>query len=323
MGYDRLIAEHKGFFMLTRADIVAAADRIDRYIRRTPVLTLNPGDSGGDFTAFLKLESLQNVGVFKVRGAFNRILSAPQVPSAGVIAASGGNHGLAVAYAAHKLGYPAEIFVPLVSSPVKQQKIRSYGAAIVVGGAYYADARQACELRAAETGALMVYPYEQPEVIAGQGTLAREFDEQAPGLDTVLLAVGGGGLIAGAAAWLGKSVKVIGVEPSSIPTLHDAIQNGQPVDVNVAGIAADSLGARRIGDVAFEILNGVVDRVLLVSDDTIKAAQHYLWENLRLVTEPGGATAFSALWSGAYVPRPGERVGVVICGGNTDPASVA
>jgi threonine dehydratase len=308
--------------MLSRTDIIAAAERIAPYVRRTPVMVLAPGDSGGDFTAYLKLESFQHAGVFKVRGAFNRILSAPQVPASGVIAASGGNHGLAVAYAAQKLGYPAEIYVPTVSSPLKQHKILEYGAKIVVGGDYYADALQSSERRAAETGALFVYSYEQQEVIAGQGTLSREFQEQVPDLDTILIAVGGGGLIAGASAWFGKSIKVIGVEPELIPSMHNALQAGQPVDVHVSGIAADSLGAKRVGDTAFEIGKDVIDRVLLVSDETIKAAQRHLWDNLRLVAEPGGATAYSALWSGAYVPQSGERVGVVVCGGNTDPGSV-
>ena len=308
---------------LSQADVSAAADRIAPYVRRTPVLTLLPGDSGGDFSVMLKLESLQHAGVFKVRGAFNRLISAGPIPAAGVIAASGGNHGLSVAYAARQLGFPAEIFVPTVSSPIKQAKIREYGAQIIVGGDYYADALLASERRAAETGALFVYSYEHPQTIAGQGTLFRELSEQVPELDTVLIAVGGGGLIAGAALWYGKKVKIIGVEPVMIPTLYEALRVGKPVDVSVSGVAADSLGARRVGDDAFAVIKDVVDRVLLVSDDTIRAAQHYLWDSMRIVAEPGGATAFSALWSGAYVPQPGERVGVIVCGGNTDPGSVA
>jgi threonine dehydratase len=266
---------------------------------------------------FFKFELLQHSGSFKPRGAFNRLLSC-SVPDAGVIAASGGNHGAAVAYAARALSRRAEIFVPAISSSVKVERIRSYGAKLIVGGADYGEALIASQVRAAETGALVVHAYDQPEVVAGQGTVGLEFEEQAPDLDTVLIAVGGGGLIGGMAAWYGGRTRVIGVEPELAPTLHRAMEAGAPVDVGVSGIAADSLGGRRAGEIAFDIARRHVDRVLLVHDESIRAAQLALWESLRVIAEPGGATALAALLSRAYLPGRGERVGVVVCGANAD-----
>ena len=266
----------------------------------------------------LKLEQLQHTGSFKPRGAFNRILTN-QVPETGVIAASGGNHGIAVAYVAHRLGHRAEIFVPEICSPVKVERLRSYGAQVSLVGATYAEALVASQERAVQTGALMVHAYDQPEVVTGQGTLGYEFAHQVPDLDTILVAVGGGGLIGGVVAWFAGKVRVIGVEPQAAPTLVMALQAQKPVDVEVSGIAADSLGAGRVGSLAFEMAQRYVERVILVSDESIQFAQRTLWRDLRIVAEPGGATAIAAVLSGAYQPTPGERVGVVICGGNTDP----
>ena len=301
----------------------AAARRIAPYLRRTPVLELEAGAFGISGRLALKLEFLQLTGSFKPRGAFNRLLSAT-IPPAGVIAASGGNHGIAVAYAARRLGIPAAIFVPTIAAPAKLQRIRDFGAEVAVTGANYAEALAASQARAAETGALIVHAYDQPEVIHGQATVGLELREQAPDLDALLVAVGGGGLIAGiAAAYLGAATRILGVEPSLAPSLHDALAAGRPVPVATSGIAADSLGAREVGRLAYEIAHRQVQRVLLVEEDEIRAAQHALWRDLRILVEPGGATAFAALLSGAYRPEPSERVGIVLCGANTDPGLVA
>jgi threonine dehydratase len=304
-----------------RAEIEAASKRIAGYIRTTPVMHLEAGAWGIDGHLVLKLEQLQHTGSFKPRGAFNRILSN-QVPKAGVIAASGGNHGVAVAYAAQQLGYPAEVFVPEVCPSVKVQRLRDYGAQVTLVGATYAESLEASQIRAARTGALVVHAYDQPEIVAGQGTLAYEFAQQVPDLDTVLVAVGGGGLIGGIAAWFEGNVRVIGVEPASAASMAAALQVGEPVDFEVGGIAADSLGARRAGTLAFSLVKQYVDRVILVEDENIREAQRTIWNDLRIVAEPGGATAAAALISGLYRPAPGERVGVVICGGNTDPGQI-
>ncbi len=303
--------------MITRAEIEEAAARIAPYTRQTPVMVMEPGALGLDIPLVLKLELLQVTGSFKPRGAFNRILSS-QVPAAGVIAASGGNHGGAVAYAARQLGLRAEIFVPEVTSPIKVERLRRYGAHVTQGGAVYTEALAASQARATTTGALVVHAYEQQEVVAGQGTVGREFAAQAPDLDTVLVAVGGGGLIAGIAAWYRGEVRVVGVEPERAPSLERALAAGEPVTVEVGGLAVDSLGASRAGALAYAIAREYVERVVLVQDEAIVAAQRTLWEEVRLATEPGGATAMAALLSGAYRPAPGERVGVLVCGGNVD-----
>ncbi|WP_159997507.1 threonine/serine dehydratase [Roseomonas sp. 18066] len=307
------------------AAIRAAATRIAPWIRRTPVMILPPGDLGlpgatGPVT--LKLELLQATGSFKPRGAFNRLLSAAHLPEAGVIAASGGNHGAAVAYAAQALGVKAEIYVPDITGAAKVARIRGYGATLVQGGASYDEARQACEARAAQTGALMVHAYDQPEVLAGQGTLALELSEQAPALTHVLVATGGGGLIGGVAGFYGDEVEVVSVEPETCPTLFTALREGHPVPVDVSGLAADSLGARQIGRLSFEVARRRIGHALLVPDAAIRAAQQTLWEACRLVTEPGGATALAALICGAFVPPAGAKIGIVVCGANTDPASI-
>jgi threonine dehydratase len=259
---------------------------------------------------------MQCTGSFKPRGAFNKILTST-VPAAGVIAASGGNHGAAVAYAARELGLHAEIFVPEISSPIKVARLKEYGAHVNVIGEDYIAALAASNERAKETGALVVHAYNQPEVIAGQGTTGMEFAQQSPDLDTVLVACGGGGFVAGIAAWYRGDIKVVAVEPSAAPSLAMAVVEGRPVEVPVGGVAADSLGARSIGELAFQIAQSFIEQVVLVEDDAIRAAQRALWNECRVIAEPGGAAALAALHSGAYKPTPGERVGVVVCGGNT------
>jgi threonine dehydratase len=307
---------------VTRADIEWAYERIVAHLRRTPVVLLEPGAFGVPGRLVLKLELLQHTGSFKPRGAFNRMLAAG-VGDAGVIAASGGNFGLGVAYAARVLGHRAEIFVPEAASPVKVQAIRELSADVHVIPGFYADALEACEDRVLETGALYMHAYDQPEVAAGGGTIGLELSEERFPFDTVLIAVGGGGLIGGIAAWFSGEVRVVGVETEACPTLHAALAAGAPVDVEVGGIAADSLGAMRLGRIGFEVARRFVERSLLVSDEVVIDAQRRLWRECRLVAEPGGAAALAALTSGAYVPEPDERVVVLLCGGNTDPASVA
>jgi threonine dehydratase len=298
-----------------RSLIEAAHARIARHIRRTPTWTL-PAAFGHGGPVGLKLEFLQHAGSFKARGAFNTLLSH-EIKPAGVAAASGGNHGAAVAYAAKQLGIPAHIFVPTVSSPAKIDRIRSYGAELTVIGDRYADALAASETFARQSNALQVHAFDQPETILGQATLGRELAQQAPEVDTVLAAVGGGGHIAGIAAWYRNDVRVIGVEPTLAPTLHDAFQAGHPADAAIGSVAADSLAPKRVGELTFPIAKAFVERVVLVEDDDILRAQAALWNEARIIAEPGGATAFAALLSGAYRPSPGERVAVIVCGGNT------
>jgi threonine dehydratase len=286
------------------------------------VLSLERGIWNNDAQVYLKLEQLQHSGSFKPRGAFNAILSH-DVPSSGVIAASGGNHGLAVAYAAQQLGYHAEIFVPESCPRVKIERLRAYGAHVSIVGSVYAEALQASQVRAVETGALVVHAYDQPEVVAGQGTLGRELARQITNLDTVLIAVGGGGLIAGVASWFAGDVRVLGVEPERSTALATALREGEPVDVEVSGIAVDSLGARRAGQIAFGVAQEYVERVILVSDEAIREAQRTLWNDVRVVAEPGGATAAAALIGGLYRPAPGERVAIVVCGANASLEHIA
>ncbi len=300
---------------VTPTMINAAAHRIAPYIRQTPTLALAPDAFGSPARITLKLEQTQVAGSFKARGAFNRILSAT-VPEAGVIAASGGNHGAAVAYAAMRLGYRAEIFVPEVSSPAKIARLRDYRATVTITGASYAEALIASQARAAETGALVVHAYDMPAVVAGQGTLGRELADQAPELDTILVAVGGGGLIAGIAAWYAGRTRVIAIEPEACPTLYNARRAGHPVDITPGGVAMDALGARRIGDIPFAITSDYVTDAILITDDAIRSAQQRLWDDLRLVVEPSGATALGAILAEAYRPADGERIGIVLCGAN-------
>jgi threonine dehydratase len=302
-------------------DRIAATHRLIRdRIRRTPVVDVDRADFGpaGAGPITFKLEQLQHAGSFKARGAFTHLLSRP-VPAAGVVAASGGNHGAAVAFAAGRLGVPARVYVPTVASPTKMRQIRDHGAELVVTGERYAESLAECRRWAAESGALEIHAYDQVETLLGQGTVGAEWESQSPELDTVLVAVGGGGLIGGMAAWFGERgrVRVIGVEPETAPTLFRALEAGRPVDAPAGGIAADSLAPLRVGDLMFPIAQRHVARVVLVTDEAILGAQRELWRALRLVAEPGGAAAFAALLSGAYQPEPGERVGVLICGGNT------
>ncbi|WP_439572362.1 threonine/serine dehydratase [Phreatobacter sp.] len=308
--------------MIDSDDIRAAHERIRGHVRRTPVVRMEPDAFGLGYPVTMKLEFLQVTGTFKARGAFNTLLAGP-MPEAGVCAASGGNHGIAVAHAAARLGIPARIFVPEISSPAKIARIRETGIDPVVGGARYADALAACEAFAAQTGALSVHAYDAWATMAGQGTTGLEWEEDAPGLDTVLVAVGGGGLISGIARWLAGRVKVVGVEPEGSCALHAALAAGGPVDVDVQSVAADSLGARNVMTRVFETASRHVDRVVLVPDAAIVEAQRRLWLGLRVASEPGGAAALAALTSGAYRPEPGEKVGVLACGANVDLGALA
>ena len=303
--------------MINRDRIAAAGQLIRPFIRRTPVIDVAGADFGlGSVNLSFKLELLQHAGSFKTRGAFANLLTRA-VTAAGVVAASGGNHGAAVAYAAKKLGVPAKIFVPGVSSPAKLERIRGYGADLVVTGEHYADALAASEEWISRAGAMPVHAFDQVETMLGQGTLGEELEEQSPRLDTLLVAVGGGGLIGGIGAWYEGKIKIIGVEPEAAPTLHKAFEAGRPVDAEAGGIAADSLAPRRVGKLVFPVVRRYVERVVLVTDEAIRRAQEELWNVLRVVSEPGGAAAFAALSSGRYEPRDGERVGVIVSGGNT------
>jgi threonine dehydratase len=305
-----------------RREVREAALLVAPHVRRTPVVVLAGERVGLPHDVVLKLEHLQHSGSFKVRGAFATLLSRP-VPAPGVLAASGGNHGAAVAYAAARLGHRAEIFVPAAAPAAKLARIRRYGATVTAVGGSYAEAYDASLQRAAETGALRVHAYDQPEVVAGQGTVAYELSAQAPELDTLLVAVGGGGLIAGCAAWYTDSARLIAVETEGTPTLSRARAAGTPVDVEVSGVAADALGARRLGDIAHEVVAQHVDDAVLVRDEDVLHAQRVLWEELRVLAEPGGATALAALLSGAHVAEPSARVGVLVCGANVDPSTWA
>ena len=332
--------------MISRADITFASRGLQPYIRRTPIIEcdlLNEASGGHEAIGgrggptekrtqtrmpaiTLKLELLQHTGSFKPRGAFNRLLRAaghaPGIPTAGVITASGGNHGAAVAYAAKVLGLKAEIFVPANTPTAKVSRIAGYGAHVVQGGESYAEALVGCRARQAVTGALEVHAYDHEDVLAGQGTVGRELECAAPDLTHVLVATGGGGLIGGIAAWYAGSAAVISVEPEGCPTLHNALKAGHPVDCPVSGLAADALGARQVGALMFPIAQPYVSAAVLVTDAAIAAAQRWLWEQLRLIAEPGGATALAALMSGRFVPPACARVGVIVCGGNTSPDKI-
>jgi threonine dehydratase len=302
---------------ITRERITATETAIRCYVRRTPILTTDSSDFGlapGALT--FKLEMLQHSGSFKARGAFANLLLR-KTPAAGVVAASGGNHGAAVAYAARRLGVPATIFVPDITSPAKIELIRNCGANLVIAGSLYADALAASQAHIEKTGAMPIHAFDQVETLLGQGTVGLELEEDAPEIDTLLVAVGGGGLIGGIAAWYEGRIGIVAVEPETAPTLHAALAAGRPVDAPAGGIAADSLAPRRVGELTFAIARTNVTEVVLVTDDAIRQAQEALWSRLRIVAEPGGAAAFAALLSGRYRPSPGERVAVVICGGNT------
>ena len=303
---------------ITRERIQATEPIIRPHIRRTPILEVDGADFGLDSIKItFKLELFQHAGSFKARGAFTNMLTR-EVPTVGVVAASGGNHGVAVAFAAMKLGKPATIFVPSVASKTKLDRIRQSGAELVIAGDRYADSLEASEAWSAQSGALPIHAYDSEATLLGQGTLGMELEEQAPELDSLLIAVGGGGLLGGVLSWYQNRVKVIAVEPSEAPTLQNALRAGRPVDSPAGGIAADSLAPRQVGQRTFPIAQKFVHSALLVSDEEIIAAQNKLWEVIRIVAEPGGAAAFAALLSGRYKPEPGERVGVIVCGGNRD-----
>ena len=303
--------------MLESGALRAAARRIAPHVRRTPVVEVDGGDFGlPDVRLVFKLEYLQHAGSFKTRGAFNNLLTR-EVGAAGVVAASGGNHGAAVAYAAMKRGVPATIFVPTVASPAKLEQIRGYGARLEVGGERYNDALLASERWLEANDALPIHAYDQWETLQGQASVGVELEEQAPRLDALLVAVGGGGLIGGIAAWYRGRVPVIGVEPEAAPTLTRALAAGEPVDSPAGGIAADSLAPKRVGALMFPIAQRHVAATVLVEDDAIRGAQRALWKTLRIVAEPGGATALAALLSGAWKAHPGQSIGVVLCGANT------
>jgi threonine dehydratase len=303
--------------MIDRDQITATERLIRPYVRRTPAITVDAGDFGlAPAPLVFKLEFLQHTGSFKPRGAFTNLLSR-QAPAAGVVAASGGNHGAAVAYAAMRLGIEAAIFVPKVTSPAKLDRIRSYGAELVVIGEVYAEALAASEVRIAETGAMPIHAYDQPETLLGQGTVGLEMEADRPEIDTCLVAAGGGGLIGGVAAWYAGRTRVVAVEPEAAPTLHDALKAGHPVDAPAGGIAADSLAPRQVGQLMFPIAQKYVAEAVLVTDDAIRDAQRRLWDVLRIVAEPGGAAAMAALLSGCYRPAKDEGVAVLLCGANT------
>jgi threonine dehydratase len=306
---------------VTRHAITETHHRIAPHIRRTPLMHLNARAFGLDAQISFKLEFLQHAGSFKSRGAFNALLKNT-LTDAGVTAASGGNHGAAVAFAARALGAKAKIFVPEISAPIKIATIRSFGAEAVVGGARYDDAQAACNQFQKESGALLVHPFDALATLEGQGTVAKEWEEDGPLPDTVLIACGGGGLIGGIAAWWHGKVNIVGVEPEGSRCLHAALEAGEPVPVDVNSVAGDSLGAKRVGQMAFDIVKTAVDHVALVSDDAIRDAQKILWRDFRIMSEPGGAAALAALLSGVYKPAKGERVSVLLCGANVDPATV-
>jgi threonine dehydratase len=299
-------------------DVTLAARRIAGHVRQTPVIEVTLDGR----SIVLKLELLQHTGSFKPRGAFNRILGAESIPPAGIIAASGGNHGLAVAYVARELGLRAEVFVPEVSPRVKVDAIASMGATVQVGGALYHDALVASHARAGETGALEIHAYDHPLTVAGQGTMAAEISRQVPDASEVLIAVGGGGLISGAVAWFEAHTRVVAVEPEGSPAFSRAVEAGRPVDVEIESVASDSLGARSIGPVPWSVLAVHPPIPLLVPDTSIVAAQQWLWANLKLVVEPGGATAFAAVLDGTHTPAETGPTVVVVCGANTDPSTV-
>jgi threonine dehydratase len=313
---------------LNRAQIGQAAqafrERFPHFIRRTPLWKLPGSALGVDCReVWLKLEHLQAGGSFKARGMLYRLLSNP-IPSSGVIVASGGNAGIATAAAARELGVRCEVFVPTVSSSAKQAKLRQLGAQVVVTGSVYAEALEACLRRQKETGALLTHAYDQPEVVTGAGTLACEIEEQGGAVpDSVLVSVGGGGLIAGVAAWFEQRGRVVALEPELAPTLHRARQGGEPVDVSVSGIAADSLGAKRIGSLAWDITQRFVPQSLLLPDEAIRSAQLWLWKEMKLAVEPAAALPLAALQTGTYRPAKNEVVALIVCGANLDPATLA
>ncbi len=306
----------------TRTDIEATAGLLSTLVRHTPVVEVDPTDLGlpaGRTPVVLKLELLQHSGSFKGRGAHAQLL-ADDLPTAGVVAASGGNYGVAVAYAARRLDVQATVFVPDTTAPAKLDRLRGLGATVEVVPGFYDDALTASRTHAAASGARFLHAFDQPEMLAGAGTMARELGGQAV-VDRVIVAVGGGGLIGGVACWYRGEVTVTGVETDGCSALAAARTAGHPVDVEVSGLAADALGARRVGELGFAAAQRWVDQVVVVPDEAVADAQHRLWSSLRIATEPAGAAALAALTTGA-VADPDERVAVVLCGANVDPAAL-
>ncbi len=301
----------------TYDDLLRAAVRIAPHVRRTPVLDVEVDGVG----VTLKLELMQHSGSFKVRGAFTSVLQAAERP-AFLVAASGGNHGLAVAHVGHVLGIPARVFVPETAPAVKVEAIARLGAEVHGVGTTYAEALAASRQAGEEAGALVLHAYDAPRTVTGQGTLGLEIAEQAPDCDSVLVAVGGGGLVAGVTIGVHGAARVVAVEPETCPTLRRALQRGTPVDVEVGGVAADALGASRLGEIAWEVVRDHEVTSVLVDDEAIVTARHWLWRHAHVAAEPAGATALAALLSGAYLPAEGERVCVVVCGGNADPSGL-
>jgi threonine dehydratase len=307
---------------ITADDVAAAARRIEGHVRRTPVLRLEAGAGAPDTPVWLKLEQLQVTGTFKSRNAFNLMLDA-EVPDAGIVAVSGGNFGLAMAYAAGRLGYPITVFVPAAAPAVKIDGIRALGADVEVVDGPMQGLFDASQRRIEETGAMGAHPFDQPEGVAGAGTCGLEFDEQVPDLDTVLVAVGGGGLIGGIATWFGDRTRIVAVETEGTPTLHDSLEAGERTPIEPWGIGTSALGAPLLGTIAWDVARRHIDDNLLVTDEAVERAQRHLWSSARIVAEAGGAAAFAAVLSGAYVPAADERLGIVVCGGNIDPGAVA
>lgn len=299
---------------VTPDDVERAAERIAGRVRTTPVVEHGP--------LLLKLELMQFAGSFKTRGAFNRVLTETTIPEAGLIAASGGNHGAALSYVGGALGVPTEIFIPSTSPVIKRRNVERFGASATVVEGYYDDAQAAADARRTETGALEVHPYDHVATVAGQGTMGRELEARTGPVDTVVVASGGGGFVAGQAAWFRDRVRIVNVEPETSQCVRAALTGGAPIEVDVSGLAADSLGARRVGDVPWSVIRHFVDEAVVVPDDAIRAAQVELWEAFRLIVEPGGAAALAAIRTGAYQPAHDERVVVVVCGSNCDPASI-
>ncbi|WP_298208553.1 serine/threonine dehydratase [Ferrimicrobium sp.] len=307
--------------MMTPQDVVLARHRIAPWVRVTPMIRWDDHPSH----PLLKLEALQVTGSFKARGAFNRVLAAKEtgaIGDAGVIGASGGNAGLALAYAAHRLGIPAEIVVPVTSSPVKLERLRTLGATVVVHGERYGDAYDHALERQRRSGALFVHAYDQLEVVAGQGTVGLEFLEQAGSLDMVVVAAGGGGLVAGVRLAMPSQTRVIAVEPTLAPTIQQALLAGGPVDVEVSGVAADSLGARRCGDLAYEVISSMGVESVLVEEEEMIAARQLLWDEFRLVGEYGGVAALAALLADKVKASEEDRIGIIFCGANSDPSDL-
>lgn len=313
-------------------EIERAAQRLDAhrgaFLRETPLWKLSPDALGlpaslaeSGVEIWLKLEHLQVSGSFKARGMMNRLL-ANDIPASGVVVASGGNAGIATAAAARALGVRCEVFLPGVSPEAKRARLRALGAEVTVVGAAYADALAACINRQYETSALLTHAYDQPEVVAGAGTLGREIEAQGGLPDSVLVSVGGGGLMVGLAGWFAGRSRVIALEPERAPTFFRAREAGEPVDVDVGGVAADSLGAKRIGDIAWDIAQAHVHDAMLLSDEAIRAAQSWLWREMKLAVEPAAALPLAALQTGAYVPRAGEKVCLIVCGANVDPSTL-